>query len=267
MRVGAITGSHPRHDLFVSELSKVVEISGHITVLREQLIPEAPVYLDEDIVLLWQLHFQRRAQAEQRWFGTPKLGDMGPECVVSTLNNEVVQKFVQRMNWDLVLIAGVPIIKEPLFSMLPEWRINLHMGLIPWFKGSITMWWPMWLLRPNWAGCSYHVIDELVDTGQIIHQVKPKLERGMGVHDVASAAYLKACEDVGQVVKFCEQMCADGVGPQIDPSLATKGKTFTKADWHPGMLRTMYELWGDAVVSMYFDGELGITGDPKLVRL
>ena len=46
----------------------------------------------------------------------------------------------------------------------------------------------------------------------------------------------------------------NGNKPIIDPTLAARGKLFTKADFHPTMLRVNYELFDDDVVDHYLAG-------------
>ena len=50
---------------------------------------------------------------------------------------------------DACFISGTPIIKERIMSKLPEYTINLHLGLIPNYKGPITMFWPFLFLEPT----------------------------------------------------------------------------------------------------------------------
>jgi methionyl-tRNA formyltransferase len=269
MRVLAITGTHPRHNLFVHHLQKHCDLYAHLRVQREELVPDPPKWIDDELAKLWRLHFQKREAAEMRWYGHPKLEAVEKQytCHPMGLNNDHVRVWLKLVDPDIVFLAGCPIIKDPLFSALPEWKINMHMGLIPWFKGSITMFWPSYMLKPHWSGCSYHVIERLVDTGMLIHQTSVPIDSSWGLHDLASANYLKSCEDVGKVLRFAEQQVADSVRPNPDPTLATRGKTFTKKDWHPEMLRTIYEQWEDKIAGACAFGKLGKLDWPELVEL
>ena len=269
MKILAITGTHRRHNLFVHHLQKHCDLYAHLRVVREEMVPDPPKWVDDHLATLWQLHFQKREEAEFRWFRDTKLGPVKRQYTVvpQGLNNDHTRHWISTLDVDLVFIAGVPIIRDPLFSVLPAWKVNLHMGLIPWFKGSITMWWPSYLLKPHWSGCSYHVIDKLVDTGMLLHQTSETLEPTWGLHDIASANYLKACVDVGKVLKFAEQQVSDGVLPVSDSSLVGRGKTFVKADWHPAMLVPMYQTWEDSVAKYFVEGKLGKADWPELKEL
>lgn len=271
MRILLITGNHPRHVRFCNEVHKYVQPVGHVIVQREHMLPKPPeyTYLSTKLRGYWDKHFALRDEAESRHFGHQPLVDTGEQCIVQQgqLNTKEVLTFVVNMKADMVLIAGTDIIKEPLFSSLPAYAVNFHLGLIPWFKGSITMFWPFYFLEPQMAGCTYHVIDKLVDTGEILHQVVPKLEYGDAMHDVASKACLAAYDDVGLVINHVRRRLQCGSPSAPDPSLQTRGKTFTKKDWKPEMLEFIYGVWKDRIVDAYLDGSLGEGRKPKLKQL
>lgn len=268
MNLMLITGNHARHNAFVEAVVKHHEPQSHIRVIREDLIPEPPEELNTRLKDLWELHFYKRELAEGMWFGAPQVQHRGRVCVVKQghLNDNVAVQFVKNNQPDVVLILGVDIIREPLFSTLPAYSINLHMGLIPWYKGSITFFWPFYNLEPAMAGCSYHIIEELVDTGEILHQCVPEMAPEDGLHDVACKALLKSYEDVGHVLDSVKERIAAGVLPHPDPTLATRGKTYIKKDWKPQMLRLIYEVYGDHIAEAYLQGNLP-QRTPKLKSL
>ena len=68
-------------------------------------------------------------------------------------------------------------------------------------------------------------------------------------------------------MKFAEQQLSAGVLPTPDPSLAVRGKTFTKADWNPQMLRVVYKEFQDKVIRDFLFGYLGPCTAPKLIKL
>ena len=115
------------------------------------------------------------------------------------------------------------------------------------------------------AGCTYHVMAEKVDTGHILHQVLPELERGDGMHEVSCKACLAGFRDVGLVLRGIERRILAGEHPTMDPSLETRGRLFFKNDWTPEMLRVIYELYDDDIVDRYLDGNLKCR-IPKLIK-
>ena len=174
-----------------------------------------------------------------------------------------VGEVINKAKPDLCFITGIPILKEKLLKILPKHTINLHMGLIPYYKGSITMFWPFYFLEPTMAGTTYHIIDKYVDTGEILHQNRPKLSYNDGLHDVACKALVDAHADIDNVVDKIIYRIKNKVKIKKDPSLRYTGKLYLKSDWKPEMLKIIYEYYNDKIVNLYLDKKI----NPRKVKL
>lgn len=271
MKICVITGTHRRHLQFVSALESYIQPAAYIFCRREEILPQPPEDLNPYLKILWRRHFAKRAKAEHEIFtlhrgvnSQAKILEIPPE----DLNKEsTVNWYLSQGEFDAVFLAGCPIVKDPFFGFLPEWRVNLHMGIIPQFKGTITPFWTHYLLRPHWNGCTYHTIDRLVDTGAVLHQTICELNPGDGLHESTTKMYLKACNEVKQVLELVEGSIALSKSPCPDTSLARRGFLFTNKDWHAGLLRLVYETYQDRVIDYYLDGRIPQIEGPKLVRL
>jgi len=272
MNVYVMTGSHARNMILPQKLIELpsVNLVGHMIFQREELIPEPPEYLSNHIRQLWIRHFRTRELAEEKYFRSPvNLEQSIPTRIVSSsedFNSKESAQHLKSCAPDIVLITGVPIIREPLFSACPEYRINLHLGLIPDYKGSITMFWPFYFLEPTMAGCTYHIIDSLVDTGFILHQTVPQLVKGDSMFDVACRASLAALDDLDDLLVGVKARIENDFFPDIDLTLWKQGKLFKKSDWKPEMLCVNYDLFDDRMVDHVLDGRL-ICRKPSLVTI
>ena len=85
---------------------------------------------------------------------------------------------VKQFNADFCFIFGANLILDPVIENLPQNKINLHLGLSPWYKGAATLYWPFYNLKPQFCGVTFHQITKDADAGEIIHQCVPKLEYG-----------------------------------------------------------------------------------------
>ena len=237
MKTLVIVGDHPRNLGLLKELLKndKIEISGLILFKRDKLIPEANKNLSKEIKELWDIHFNKRSVAENKFFDSSnsyekKISNIHFVKNDEELHSEKTLKFIKTLSTDICFITGISIIKEPLLSELPKNTINLHLGIIPFYKGAITMFWPFYFLEPTMAGTTYHIIDKFVDTGEIIHNNVPTLEYGDGMHDVASKAVVTAHRDINIVVGEIIKRVRKGIEPKKDISLRLKGKLFLKSD-------------------------------------
>ena len=273
MKTLVIVGDHPRNLGLLEKLlnNNEIDICGLILFKREKMIPEPSPNLNLKLKKLWKIHFEKRSKSEEKYFSL----NFSYENKISNIlkvNNDLefnstkVVEFVNTLKADVCFLTGVPIIKDPLFSALPQYSINLHLGIIPFYKGSITMFWPFYFLEPTMAGTTYHIIDKYVDTGEILHNNVPKLQRGDGIHDVASKAVVEAHKDIDLIVQKIKKRIDLSINPKKDVTLRLKGKLFTKSDWKPEMLNLIYEYYDDKIVDLYLDNII-ICPKPKLINI
>lgn len=257
MRFILFTGSHPRHIFIHRNIIQNFEIAGIVCMKRENLSPFPPDNIDLHDKELFIRHFQRRTEVEQAAYGdlsTDYYKDIAPTLFIDSnqLNTNVVLDFVKKNNPDACFIFGTDLICDPVLSVLPYWKVNLHLGYSPWYKGSATLFWPFYFLQPQFAGATIHQIVPQADAGDIIHHVFPKLSRGMGIHDVAAAVVKQASLDI---VKVFSLLVDKHKLPTVEQK--TVGRLFLTKDFEPHHLRPIYDLFKDKIVDNYIDGYLG----------
>lgn len=271
MNVLIICGDHKRNYCFIEYLKKIsyVNISKIVLYKRDNILPKPPVDLNSNLKKLWNLHFEKRFEAENKRFNFD-LSSHFDESKFMRINdiNEILtnHETIKKTKADVCFLSGVPILNENILSILPKYTVNLHLGIIPYYKGAITMFWPFLFLEPTMAGTTYHIINKNIDEGEVLHNNVPKLEKGDGMHDVAAKAVMEASKDVSLVVKHLKNRISNKIGPKYDPSLKFKGKLFLKSDWKPSMLKIIYELFDDNIVELYLKKEI-ICKKPKLKKL
>ena len=256
MKLVLFSGSHPRH-LFIN--SKVLEYFDQFLIIimqREELVPEPPDYLLESDKDLFIKHFRNRNKVEKEIYG-----DLSSEKVFNgyqtinvtdkDLNSKSVADKIKIFNPDFAFIFGVNLILDPVINILPEDKINLHLGLSPWYKGGATLFYPFYNLRPQYCGCTFHKITKEADAGEIIHQCVPKLEYGDKIHDVGAKCVLKAKEDLPLILNYWKKE-----RKFIGQKQKIMGKNWIGSDFHATQLRVIYDLFNDQIVDKYLDGEL-----------
>jgi len=264
MKIIILSGSHPRH-LFVHQavLASGAECAA-VVMEREKVLPSIPKGLSQTDKQNFSLHFKKRYEVESKFFGDLAVDDVFQEipvlrCLPETLNSQEVADFVAGFDADMAFIFGVDIIKSPLMGSLPNHKVNLHLGLSPWYRGSATLFWPFYFLQPQYAGATFHKIVPEADAGDVLHQCVPVLKKGDGIHDVGARTVLQAKQDLEQLLKkfFKEGWCYK--------KQKSTGRLFLTKDFEPVHLRSIYNLFDDKIVDLYLKGELG-DAMPNLVN-
>jgi hypothetical protein len=123
-----------------------------------------------------------------------------PTLELDSLTTPEALKTIEALQPDLMVHAGAGIIRRPLLAVSRLGMINAHMGILPFYRGMNVTEWAAFNGDP--IGCSVHVIDEGIDTGDII-AVRP-----VDTSHVTSIPQLRALVDdaqidlLGEVVRY-----------------------------------------------------------------
>jgi folate-dependent phosphoribosylglycinamide formyltransferase PurN len=265
MRILLFSGSHPRHLFIHRALLAQFEICGVVSMRREPLIVSPPPGITEHDRRLFVRHFEERFAVEQAGYGdeTPEAAFAGIPtlfCGPAELNTAETAEFVRRMRPDVVFIFGVDLIKEPVMGVLPHDKVNLHLGLSPWYRGAATLFWPFYNLEPQLTGATFHQIVPEADAGAVIHQCVPELRAGDGIHDVGFRTVVKARDDLVRL--FVHRATHGSFAGQTQK---TTGRLYLSTQFRAAHLRLIYDQFNNRIVDEYLAGKLGMH-QPKLIQ-
>lgn len=261
MRVIGLFGNHPRHKYIARQVAEAGSLDGVIVEERESHIPDPPDRLDDQLTELYQHHFQRRADAEEQFFGGGSFPDVDSIRVSEDeLNSDRTREFIQETEPDLGITYGVHILNEKTVDTVSGDLWNVHGGLSPQYKGVITHFWPSYMLEPQMTGVTLHEITSEIDAGGIVHQTGAELVRGDGVHELACRTVKSFGRELTEVLELAERDELD------DPvTQESNGKLWLSKDWRPEHLIPVYETFDNEIVDHYLDGRFK-QRTPDLVR-
>ena len=90
------------------------------------------------------------------------------------INNEKLINYIKEKNLDYFIFTGGGILKKEILSLKTKF-IHFHPGIVPDFKGSTCFYYS--ILKENNCGVTAFIMNEGLDTGNILHQKvfdKPK---------------------------------------------------------------------------------------------
>ena len=261
MRILLITGDHNRHIYFANFINKNFGVEGIIIEKRESIIPSFDNIKNKIDKNNAEKHFNNRLNYEKFYFNNDKF-EIDNQILLSDINkNNTSVEFVKTVNPDIVVLFGVNIVKEKLLSYLPNFTINLHSGLAPYYKGSACNFWPFYHLSPNLCGCTFHYVTKKLDSGNVIHHTLPDLEMGDTIHEVSCKLLLKACKDAVNIIDYFKiKKNIEGV------AIKNQGKLFLNSDFTVEKLRLIYSLFNDDIVDHFLNANLPIN-NLKTIKL
>ncbi len=123
--------------------------------------------------------------------------------LVSSVNSEQCIRALKQIKPDIVVVNGTRIISKEVLNCTDAIFINMHAGITPKYRCSHGAYWAYYNNDAENAGVTIHIVDEGIDTGEILYQSKieitdkdnfityPLLQTCVGIKDE-----IKAIEDI-----------------------------------------------------------------------
>lgn len=117
-----------------------------------------------------------------------------------SINSPWVLEWMDDLKPDLIVAHGPERLKPEFINLAKYGGINVHWGLSPMYRGMHTSRWALLHKKPEWVGVTIHKLDADLDTGPIIYQARPDVEKGDTFKMVEYRLTMLACEIVPKAV-------------------------------------------------------------------
>ncbi len=177
-RVVILTGNDLRHQFFRKKIALTpgIEVARSYCETGKQVL--SPLE-EEPLNTLRDQHLKARLQSETDFFDlyVTYARDISNAVLIEngSINNPQYTEEIYSLNIDLIIVYGSSILKPPLLNLFPGRILNVHLGLSPYYRGSATNYWPLVDSLPECVGATFMYIDEGIDTGEVIHQIRPEM--------------------------------------------------------------------------------------------
>ncbi len=241
-----ITGDHPRHIFLAKNLSEKFEVDNWIIQRRENIFTDS--YKKKKILhRLEKLHFEKRFKSEKTFFTDIKNYESFKikniiKIKKEEINNGKLKKKLRGLRKENLISYGCKKIGPEILKLFKLNKWNVHGGLSPWYRGSITHFWPTYLLEPEFTGMTLHKLSEEIDGGEIIHQSAVKINAEDGIHD-------NACRCVRDFILSSKNIITEKFLEKNQRGIApySSGRIWTESMWNPFLLKLIYEKFEDKV--------------------
>jgi methionyl-tRNA formyltransferase len=122
---------------------------------------------------------------------------------------------------ELAIHAGAGILRRAILAIPRLGTLNAHMGVLPHYRGMNVAEWSR--LEGRTVGCSVHLIDEGIDTGDIICCRPVPLDGVHGVAQLRAAVNEAQIRLLGEVVRH---VLATGALPPRRPQEPAEGRQY-----------------------------------------
>ncbi len=274
MKIVIITGSQLRHKAFAQRL----KMSNSILIKKIFYENGDPllntVSLKENNQLLID-HLNGRRQAEKdyfEWFldfSKKKKKEIEEEYVQRNhFSKTEFLKEILKLEIDLVVVYGTSIIKGEVINIFRNKILNLHLGLSPYYRGAGTNYFPFVNNEPEYCGATFMYINEGIDTGEIIHQIRPEIISTDSFHQLSNRFLIKTFNTYLNLIENFKDLKEINKFDDKQPSIL---KIYKRKDFTNNSLEKLYKNFEDGILKNYLinklekDKSVPIINNPSLL--
>ena len=187
MKIIIITGDEPRHDFFRLYLSNHPNINVLSSFVEEREKSNKKYKSEKKDVTQ---HLNERESIENDFFNLYNSNCIDNSCKINLsldeVNSDSVVNKIINLKPDYILTYGCSIIKSELIEIFEKRIINMHLGLSPYYRGSGTNIFPIYNNEIQFIGTTFLFMDKGIDTGPIIHQLRPQIFANDSHHQIGN---------------------------------------------------------------------------------
>ena len=273
IKIVVLTGAELRHDYFFRYLSDCPEVEL-VGVWREGLEKSLGVQFvaAENEMEARASHVAKREEDERRFFEGPlsQFKRVVPiyDIPKGTINRDENVDTIELLRPDLLIAFGCSLVRSRLLEGYLGRFINLHLGLSPWYRGSGTNYWAMVNGELEGVGATVMHINSGIDSGEIIHQIRARVEPGDTPHSIGHRLIMDATHVCGDLIRKFDHL--DRMNSIEEHSIA--GKIYRLSDFSEESVRVLYEQFDGGLIEAYLkdqksrDARYPLIEQPGIIR-
>lgn len=258
MKLLVVTSTGIRHHYFASFLGKSFDLVGIVSEKKQFHPDKVHKTPDEEMVLAqW---FDMRAKAEETYFRSAadsfredyreKILEIEPGAI----NNDELIGQLSELKPEVIAVFGSSLLKEKFISVFQDIPIiNMHLGLSPYYRGSGTNFWPFFNKEIEYVGVTIHFIDLGIDSGDIICQGRPRIEKEDNPHTIGC----KTIQVGASLMQLAIEKSKNGTikSNKQDHSL---GKLYKRKDFAPLHVVKVMEYLSEGLIENYVHNPINV---------
>jgi hypothetical protein len=220
---------------------------------------------DKKIKDFTRLHFEDWRESENSFFNATnkKFTKNSKFNIVSSSSTRNGDYSNQIKDWNpkLIISYGCSKIGTNILELPGIKKINIHGGLSPWYRGTITNFWPTYLLEPQFTGMTLHETTNHIDGGKIFFQTSIIVDSNLGINQNSWVAIF---DFIGQFTKLIEGNI-DKILYAVGLNQLSSGRIWTNSMWSPHHLAFVYGYMNNEINKYCIENEL-LERKPNLIN-
>lgn len=155
--------------------------------------------------LEWEHESHGKAQAwlleQAEVIGLAQPVQEGASITTASINSEDVVTRIHAIRPDVMLVLGTGILRSPIIAAPTKGIINIHSSLLPYYRGTFAEFWQCLLDDPAHVGVTFHLVNEGIDSGDILQQAPVEAQWPVEPHRLRAMNMLKAISLAPHVIR------------------------------------------------------------------
>lgn len=141
----------------------------------------------------------------------PHLDPAIPVREIGSVNSEACRTALREADPQIVIVYGTRIIKRETLECVDAPFINYHAGVNPKYRGQHGAYWARSNRDPEHAGVTIHLVDEGVDTGDVLYQASTEFAPA---DNIATYQHRQMATALPLLVRAAEDALAKRLSPR-----------------------------------------------------
>jgi folate-dependent phosphoribosylglycinamide formyltransferase PurN len=248
-----LTGDELRHRYFRKSMAN--DDRFHVAAsLCESDAKSLKSRVDTDAGASWlqRQHVLAREQSERDFFEEFVDGAVDRSNPIHVdkgrVNDEQVVRQIEDLRPDLLVCYGSSLVKSRLVADYAGRFLNVHLGLSPYYRGSGTNVFPIINGELGLVGVTFMHIDEGIDTGEIIHQIRADVFVGDSPHTIGNRLIRKMTQVYAELIDAFDRL-------ERPSQPNAEGKLYLQKDFTNDACAALYAQFEGGAVERYLSGE------------
>tara|TARA_Y200000002_G_scaffold373144_1_gene371803 strand:+ start:85 stop:924 length:840 start_codon:yes stop_codon:yes gene_type:complete len=264
-KVILLTGSEVRHNYFRVKIAQDKRFNVICSYCeKDDMSLKKRILSDKDSSLLQIKHAKDREINEKKYFSKyiSEINDYSNPIYIDKgdINNEYVISQIEDFAPDILVCYGSSLIKGRLIKKYKRNFLNVHLGLSPYYRGSGTNIFPIINNELHMIGATFMYLDSGIDTGKIIHQIRPDLKEDDSPHTIGNRLIAEMIHCYSNIIANHEYL-TDEEQPR------EKGLLYYRKDFNNLVCEKLYDQLSKGIIKSYLnDYEIKKNNFPYIVK-
>lgn len=256
MKIVIITGDEPRHTFFRLFLSNQenIELLHSFVEAKSQQIRN----LNKEKADVTK-HLNEREVIEEDFFGLYNNSYSDNSNVTNLdlgqVNSESIVNQIIKINPSYIFTYGCSIIKPPLIEKFRSRIINMHLGLSPYYRGSGTNIFPIYNNELQFIGTTFMFMDEGIDTGPIIHQIRARILPNDSHHQIGNRLIRDSIMVIPRLLKYLNESTKYNLPTSTIEFNKNPRRHYKRKDFNDEIIQSIEKKLSNGIIKKYLSNK------------